>query len=486
MAKRVTVIDIGSNSVRMVVYERTSRFAFHLLHEAKSKVRISENAYQHNGNLQDVPMQRTFDALANFLSISDSFDARKVLCVATSALRDAPNKKKFLQRVKDKLKLNIKIIDGQKEAYLGAIACANLLPEQKSALSIDIGGGSTEFTLIDNKNVSKTISLELGTVRLKELFFDKNLLDEAKKYIDTKLEALDGYNAETLIGIGGTFRAISSAIKCIEEYPLNKLHAYEYSIDKLKIFIAEVLNADEIELKRLGIKSNRFDVIKPGALILDRVLNKISLTDAITSGVGVREGVYLADLLRNSKDKLPTNYNTSVRYLLDSHMNDKNYSNQLNSLSKKLFDLTQEYLNLDSKYRYELAVAARLYPTGSNIHFYSQNRHSYYLIQSALEYGFTHSQVLLISTLTKYAKKKLPSASHKEKYAVLLPNENTLDALSYLLSLSIALLSHKPRNIDFNLEFKNGTLTVNSKNELYLTKDAVSVLDCNTDLQIQF
>ena len=486
MAKRVTVIDIGSNSVRMVVYERTSRFAFHLLHEEKSKVRISENAYQHDGNLQETPMQRTFDALSNFISISDSFKARKILCVATSALRDAPNKKEFLKRVKDKLKLNIKIIDGQREAYLGAIACANLLPEQKNALSIDIGGGSTEFTLINNKTVSKTISLELGTVRLKELYFDKGLIEEAKEYIDLKLELINDYDAQTLIGIGGTFRALSSAIMELEEYPLDKLHAYEYQIEKLQAFISEVLKADESQLLNLGIKSNRLDVIKPGALILDRVLNKISLKNAITSGVGVREGVYLSDLLRTSKDKLPTNYNTSVRYLLDTHVNDSNFSNQLNFLSKELFDLMHQYLNIDIKYKHELRVAAKIYPAGSNIHFYSQNKHSYYLIQSALEYGYTHSQILLISTLAKYAKKKLPSSRHREKYAVLLPTKETLNSLSYLLSLSIALLSHKPRNIDFKLDFKDGLLSVNSSTELYLSKDAVNKLDCDRDIIVQF
>ena len=115
MAKIVSVIDIGSNSVRMVIYERTSRFAFHLLYESKSKVRISENAYKNDNNLQEIPMQRTFDALSEFLSISSSFKARKTLCVATSALRDAPNKKDFLDKVKTKLKLNIKIINGERE-----------------------------------------------------------------------------------------------------------------------------------------------------------------------------------------------------------------------------------------------------------------------------------------------------------------------------------------------------------------------------------
>ncbi len=486
MAKRVTVIDIGSNSVRMVVYEKTSRFSFHLLHEAKSKVRISQNAYQNGGNLQDVPMQRTFDALADFLSVSDSFKSRKILCVATSALRDAPNKKDFLQRVKSKLKLNVKIIDGQKEAYFGAIACANLLPERKNALSVDIGGGSTEFTLINDKDVSNAISLKLGTVRIKELFFDNDSIEKAKEHIDSQLDALSDFNVDSLIGIGGTFRAISTAIMERKKYPLNKLHAFEYSAKELQDFISQILDADEAKLKELGIESNRFDVIKPGALILDRVLEKLSVKDVITSGVGVREGVYLADLLRNSKHKLPHNYNASVRYIIDSHVQDNNFANQLSSLSKKLFDLTSTHLNVDSGYRYELSVAAKLYTAGSSVHFYSQNKHSYYLLQTALDYGFTHKQILLISTLAKYAKKKLPSSSHKEKYRALLPQSKTLDALSYLLSLSVALLTHKPRNIDFDLEFEDGVLKVTSERTLYLTKDAVAKLDCNGDFKVLF
>ena len=487
MAKRVSVIDIGSNSVRMVVYEKTSRFSFHLLHEAKSKVRISQNTYQNGGNLQKEPMQRAFDALKDFVSISDSFKARKVLCVATSALRNAPNKKEFIHKVKKELKLNIKIIDGKREAYLGAIACANLLPKQSNALSIDIGGGSTEFSLIDDKNVSHTISLELGTVRVKELFFDSGKIEEAKEYIDSKLNELEDINPSSIVGIGGTFRALSSAIMKSKNYPLNKLHAFEYERKELQNLISKILNAEcESELKELYIDSNRFDIIKPGALIVDRVLHKFKIQNIITSGVGVREGVYLSDLLRNSKDKLPHNYNTSVRYLIDSHIDDTNYSNQLNKLSKKIFDLTAEHFNIESKYRSTLSVASKVYPSGSSVHFYSQNKHSYYLILTALEYGFKHEEIVLIATLTKYAKSKQPSASHMKKYKELLPSEKVLNILCSILSLSIALLTHKPRNIDFDLNFEDGILNIESSKSHYLTKNALKRLSLEKDFRVTF
>ncbi len=486
MARRIAVIDIGSNSVRMVIYEKTSRFAFHLLHEAKSKVRISEDAYKNEGNLQKIPMQRTFDALHDFLTITASFKTKKILCVATSALRDAPNKKDFILRVKTQLKLNIKVIDGIKEAYFGGIACANLLPEQTNALSIDIGGGSTEFSTINKKDVTNTISLNLGTVRLKELFCDKDKMSEAIKHIDSELKILQAENISTIIGIGGTFRAISTAIMENKKYPLNKLHAFECSSAEFENFISLVLEADDTKLAQLGIKTDRFDIIKPGALILSRLLKKVPVRNLITSGVGVREGVFLADLLRSSNDRFPNNYNTSVRYILDAYIPDINFSNQLNLLSKKLFDMTHEHLNIDKKYRNDLAIASKLYNAGSNIHFYSNNKHSYYLIQSALEYGFTHSQILLIATLTRFARKRLPSDAHIQEYNSLLPDKKTLYALSYLLSLSVALISHRPRNIDFDLKFSDGVLKVDSKQLLYLSKEAVNKLDGINKFKVLF
>jgi len=484
MSKRVAVIDIGSNSVRLVVYERTSRFAFHLLNESKSKVRLSENAYQNDGNLSCTAMDRTLDALKDFLSIIASYKARKTLCIATSALRDAPNKQEFLQRAKKELKLNIKIIDGQKEAYLGAIACANLLPTQNNSLSVDIGGGSTEFALINDKDISNTISLDLGSVRIKELFYDHSKKDEAIKYIDEKLSVLDNIKASTLVGIGGTFRAVSSAILTRKKHPITKLHAFGYSSKELYDYLSQVIDATDDELKKLGIKPDRFDIIRPGALILQRILKKLSIKDVITSGVGVREGAFLADLLRNSNNRLPEHFSISTRYILDSHISEKPIANQLNFLVKKIFDLTHKHLSIDEGYRRELSIAAKLYPCGSSIHFYSNNKHSYYILQSALEYGFTHKQITLISTLCKYAKKKLPSSSHIQKYQELLPDKDTLNALNFILSLSVSLVAHRPRDIKYDFAFEDGVLKISSDESLRLCKESFSKLDTIENLKV--
>ncbi len=126
MAKRTAVIDIGSSSARMVVFEKSSSYAFHLIKEIKSRIRIGEGAYENDGELQDIPMQRAFDALEDFVQIIKNLKCNKTFCVATSALRDAPNAKIFIKKIKKELNLNIKIIDGKKEAEFGALASINL------------------------------------------------------------------------------------------------------------------------------------------------------------------------------------------------------------------------------------------------------------------------------------------------------------------------------------------------------------------------
>jgi exopolyphosphatase/guanosine-5'-triphosphate,3'-diphosphate pyrophosphatase len=131
MSKRTAIIDIGSNSARLVIFEKTSRYGFHLICEQKSKVRIGEGAYEKEGYLQPLAIKRAFLTLKSFIHTINKYQAKKTLCVATSALRDAPNGKIFTTWIKKELGLSIKIIYGKQEAIYGAIAANNLLPDRK-------------------------------------------------------------------------------------------------------------------------------------------------------------------------------------------------------------------------------------------------------------------------------------------------------------------------------------------------------------------
>ncbi len=459
----------------MVVFEKTSRFAFHLLHEVKSPVRISSGAYENGGNLQDDAIARALAALSDFHSIAHSYKVRKLICVATSAVRDAPNKTDFLALIRHKLKLDIKIISGEKEAYYGAIAAANLLPK-RSGITVDIGGGSTESALIDAGIVHESYSLNLGSVRLKELFFDKNDLKGATRYIDEAIATLPFETVEHIVGIGGTFRALSRVIMKRQAYPLPKLHAFTFDAKTVLTLGETVLDADESELKALGIKPERYDIIKSGTLILLRLIKRFGVTKLTSSGVGVREGVFLHDLLRSHRGRFPANFNPSMRYLLDRYVTDETGSKQLAAVAGNLFDLMHKPLQLEARYRRNLIIAAKLAKIGTALHYYSYHHHGYYLIQTALEYGFEHEDILLIATLVRFQKRKLPKKEHKNFYESLLPDFDTLDHLSSLLTLADTLLQHHPRQIDFRLLCEEETLVVETSRPLYLVQEQLRSL----------
>lgn len=484
MAQCTAIIDIGSNSMRMAVVQKTSRFAFHIIHEVKSSVRLGENAYTNSGHLQKSAMDRTASALGEFLLIARSFKARKILCVATSALRDAPNAPEFIARIRQEHALSIKVIDGAREAYLGGMACANLLPPM-DAISVDVGGGSSEFAQIRNGKVEKMFSLNIGTVRLKELFMDHGDIEGATRYIDEALAALPFESTQTLIGVGGTFRALTRALMKKEDYPLKKLHGYSTTKDFFNAFTDSIMEASPKKLKALNIKHDRFDTIKPGTLILQRICIRLQAQTLICSGVGVREGVYLSDLLRNAKDRFPQNYNPSLRYLLDTYATFSDHGVECSALAKRLFTLMHAHLDLPQSSRTELVMAAKLLPIGLGVRYYAYQKHSHYLALNALDYGLTHAQIALISHLLLFKKGHTSSdLIPKNSYGSLLPSTKVLNALYTILWLSHILLAQRSSAEALTLSFSNGQLTVMGEN-LYLVHEQLKNLPLPPQLSIQ-
>ena len=480
MAKITTIIDIGSNSMRMVVFKKTSRFGFHLIHESKSKVKISEGCYKNNGNLQDKAMVRAFKALTSFLSISKNLKSRKILCIATSALRDAPNKKEFLSKVSKELKLNIKVIDGLKEAYYGGVAGLNLLDCNRFT-TLDIGGGSTEFAFVDNNKIIDTISLKIGTVRIKELFFDKNDLDDAKLYILSELNKIDK-SLDIIVGLGGTSRSLSRIILEQDNYPLDILHGFTYEVDNYKQLFDNLIKAKtHKELKLLGVQKDRYDTVAVGTFIFKTILDYFNVKKVITSSVGVREGVYLSDILRTTRHIFPSNFNVSVRSLLDRFIDDEQQSAYLGNNIKKIFDALQPLHNLDLEYKHILVLSSKLYLVGLSLNFDKNENHSFWYILNGLNYGFSHKDRLLIAILTKFTKKTLPKRKDYQEFEELLPNLSIIEWLSFMMSLNISLNSEFSKE-KYEYILENNILTIKSKKEQYLVNRALSKIEAPTDL----
>jgi len=487
MSKVTTIIDIGSNSMRMVVLQKSSRFAFSLINETKSRVKISEGCYENNGNLQDIPMQRAYESLKSFLNISHALKSRKIICVATSALRDAPNAKVFISKVQKDLGLNIKVIDGEKEAYYGGVAALNLIHDD-TFVTVDIGGGSTEFSFIKNGKIEKSISLNIGTVRIKELYFNKDDIEGARKVILDNLKKIFDLGIEIpskVVGIGGSIRAISKIVMARNDYPLDILHGYTYEVKNEKNFFNKIIDANtNDELKSLGVKKDRFDTIKEGSFIFKTILDELNIKEVITSGVGVREGVYLTDLLRNSNHKFPENFNVSVRSLLDRFQIDEKQSAYMGNNAGKIFDVLRPMHNLDDKLRTLLVVSSKLYSIGSTLNFYKSNDNAFDFILNGLNYDFLHTSRVVVAHTIKFSKKSLPSKSDISKYQDLLPSLEIMQWMSFMISLNIAINQDLSRpKVEYVLN--NNTLEINLSNKSFLIEANIDKLESPEELNIK-
>ncbi|MBP7783914.1 MAG: Ppx/GppA family phosphatase [Aliarcobacter sp.] len=487
MSKVTTIIDIGSNSMRMVVLQKSSRFSFSLINETKSRVKISEGCYENNGNLQDVPMQRAYESLKSFLNISHSLKSRKIICVATSALRDAPNAKVFISRVQKDLGLNIKVIDGEKEAYYGGVAALNLLHDD-TFVTVDIGGGSTEFSFVKNGKIEKSISLNIGTVRIKELYFNKEDIEGARKVILDNLKKIFDLGIEIpskVVGIGGSIRAVSKIIMEKNNYPLDILHGYTYNVKNENTLFNKIINArNNDDLKSIGVKKDRFDTIKEGSFIFKTILDELNIKEVVSSGVGVREGVYLTDLLRNSNHKFPENFNVSVRSLLDRFQIDEKQSAFMGNNAGKIFDILKPMHNLDNKFRTLLVVASKLHSIGSTLNFYKSNDNAFDFILNGLNYDFLHTSRVVVAHTIKFSKKSLPSKSDILKYQDLLPSLEVMQWMSFMISLNIAINQDLSRpKVEYVLN--NNTLEINLSNKSFLIETNIEKLESPEELKIK-
>jgi exopolyphosphatase / guanosine-5'-triphosphate,3'-diphosphate pyrophosphatase len=487
MSKVTTIIDIGSNSMRMVVLQKSSRFSFSLINETKSRVKISEGCYENNGNLQDIPMQRAYESLKSFLNISHALKSRKIICVATSALRDAPNSKVFISRVQKELGLNIKVIDGEKEAYYGGVAALNLL-HANTFITMDIGGGSTEFSFIKDGKIEKSISLNIGTVRIKELYFNKNDIEGAKRNILDNLKKIFELGIEIpqkVVGIGGSIRAFSKIVMSNNEYPLDILHGYTYDVKNETHLFNKIINAqNNDDLKSVGVKKDRFDTIKEGTFIFKTILDELNIKEVTTSGVGVREGVYLTDLLRNSNHKFPENFNVSVRSLLDRFQIDEKQSAYLGSNAGKIFDVLKPMHNLDDKFRTLLVIASKLHSIGSTLNFYKSNDNAFDFILNGLNYDFLHTSRVVVAHTIKFSKKSLPSKNDILKYQDLLPSLEVMQWMSFMISLNIAINQDLSRpKVEYVLN--NNTLEIDLSNKSFLIQSNIDKLESPEELNIK-
>ena len=485
MAKRTAVIDIGSNSARLVIFQKTSRYGFHLLSQHKSRVRIGEGAYRQAGHLQPAPMERAFQTLKSFATILKDYRVHTTLCVATSALRDAPNREDFLHRVREELGIVIRVIDGGEEARFGATAALNLLPV-RDAITIDIGGGSADMARIVKGKIVEAFSLDLGTVRIKELFTQKRIdIDSARHYIDKELARLPrSFVAETAVGIGGSARAFAKGVMASTDYPFDKLHAFTYQYADVRPYLMQIVHSELSGLDNLSIKPERHDTIREGMLIFAAILSRIGARNVMTSGVGVREGVFLCDFLRKNHGSFPGEINPSILSIQDRlDLLGLPVGNK-HKIAKQLFKIFRGDFQGDEHDRRMLLAALDLSDIGKMLTIYKEHEHAFYVARHELNYGFTHEEMLLIAMILRSKGKKYHKDLYR-RYRTLLPSKSRLKWMVFIYTLTL-IVHENSAKARMRFKRKNHTLFIKGDEVTYLMREQIERIYVPGKLQILF
>jgi exopolyphosphatase / guanosine-5'-triphosphate,3'-diphosphate pyrophosphatase len=288
---KVSVIDLGFNSVKLVNYDIKKDGSFKAYQQKGVKVKLGEGLNE-TGYLGKERVDRTVAALRMFRDIINFDSIRHVLPIATSAIREAGNKSDFLKQVYSQTGFQFKVLSGQEEglySYIGALQ-ATCIP---TALFFDLGGGSLELVYTENYSIKKIKSYPLGALRLTQMFGRKDGTFSRKDY--TKMEKhilqtlpdrneLDLSPDTTLVGVGGTLRAMARYDQELKDYELDKVHNYQMDSRSVASIAEELYEMDADELEEIkAIGSNRVDTITAGACIIDALMQKFGFERIVVS-----------------------------------------------------------------------------------------------------------------------------------------------------------------------------------------------------------
>ena len=400
MPPKIAVIDIGSNSIRLVMAAiGRSRF-FKIIYDQSVPVRLEEGM-RDDGFIHPDRLEKTVRTLGIFRELCDRHQPVQVIAVATEAVRRAANQLEFLARVKKETGLTVRVLSGKEEAFYDYLAVVNSLP-LSDGLVMDLGGGSTELIWVSDRKIRESTSLPIGSISLSQRFglYDRvqpQNEDELFEYLFNLYQGIPWLKKvpkEQLVGIGGSFRNLGKIDRCLKDYPLNLTHNYKLSQpDLLQIY--QMLKSQGLSQRQeiKGLSGDRADIIVGAAAAITALVDFCHVKEITISGHGLREGLIYSHLIPGDglvKDVL----DYSIDSNLFNYNIDENHPCQVLHLVLSLY--RQLHPNpLDSSQERVLKTAAMLHDCGIMVRYYRHHDHSFYLILNSDINGLSHRELVL-------------------------------------------------------------------------------------------
>jgi len=419
--KRIAVADLGSNSFRLVVYGYEPGRWWQHADEIREPVRISEGIGE-DGALKRGPIERALRTAEVFDHYCESAGVDEVVAVATSAIRDAPNRDELLEPIAERTSLPVRVISTEEEARYGYLAIANSTT-LNHGFGVDIGGGSVQVMRLEDRGLRDSDSWPMGAVRMSERFLPGDAAGEKdlkalRKHVRKKIEKAEWFgrvNGDRLVGIGGTIRNLASAVQRRAGVNYPDAQGFVVAREALEELIGELAAMPVAKRGGVpGIKPDRGDVILGGAVVLSALMEAGRFDELDVTEAGLREGVFFEHFLMGSDPPLfPDVRRASVENLACRYRSELSHERHLASLSLQMFDeLGKAGLHeLGAKERELLWAVSLLHDIGTAVDYDDHHKHSRYLILNAGLPGFTPREVALIALTARYHRKGEPDAS---------------------------------------------------------------------------
>ena len=459
--RQVAAIDIGTNSIHLLIAAIDPELrSFRVVQAEKSSTRLGERDPE-TGELSGVAIERSLLALGRFRDLAHSHGAEQILTAATSAVREAPNGRAFLQTVQEDIGLEVDLVSGPEEArliYLGVLS--GMAFGDQAHLILDIGGGSTELILADGRDARVLTSTRVGAVRLQRDFVDQDPLPPARltflrAFIQGSLEpavdkvrrALKPGEVPVMVATSGTAITLAALAAAQETRPPQRLQGFRVSRERIDQLVNQ-LAAMTLEERRAvpAINERRAEIIVPGSLVLQQAMAMLKVRELVISDRALREGLIVDWMLRHGLIVDRFSFQSSVRQrtvedLAGRFRVDLARARRVATHALDLFDQTQGLLHHDrGEGRQLLWAAAMLHTCGQHINISAYHKHSWYLIRHGDLLGYSETEQVMVAAIARYHRRSLPKKRHEAWLQVPTGEQRqTVNALALLLRLAASL-----------------------------------------------
>ena len=424
---RIAAIDIGTNSIHMIVVQVRPDLSFEVIDREKEMVRLGAGGLD-GRSLTPTAIASGILTMAKFRRLAASHKVDEIVAAATSATREADNGGDFIAAVDRETGIRIRVISGTEEARLIHLAAGYGVDVGRStAVVIDIGGGSVEITLGTATQLTLGRSFKVGVIRLTERFVKSDPLssrDEGRlvkhlnREMGTYLDEITSRGYDRVVGTSGTILslgALAAAERGDIPEDLRNLRVNTKSLRRLR----KTLVAANIEerLALPGLDPRRADLSVAGSVLLDTILRRLGAEELTLCDLALREGLVLDYIHRNSArirkvERYPDVRRRSVIELGERCGYWSEHATQVARLAQSIFDQTRSVHGLGDREREWLEYGALLHDIGVHISYERHHRHSYYLIKNGDLRGFDPEEIEVIALLARYHRQATPKKSH--------------------------------------------------------------------------